>query len=301
MSKIEEALRQAENARRLPGSASGQALVRTHASEIAELESRGLARDEIARMADTDRISGDELANNRIIFPDMRDSRTVDAFRVLRTKLIQKSGAGNMVLMVTAVTSGDGATFVARNLAVSFAFDESKTGLLVDCNLRHSTLMSRSGAEMNQGLTDYLEAADMPVEKIIYEVGIPRLRLIPAGTRREVSREYFTSLRMRQLLEAIKLRYAERYVILDTPAITESADTRILAELADYVLLVVPYGKISETQILAAARAIGAQKLAGIVFNNEPQTLSPFRDLWPWSRSLPGFSRLAGLFRQHRA
>ncbi|MHB8257510.1 MAG: P-loop NTPase family protein [Acidiferrobacterales bacterium] len=304
MSKIEEALRQAQSMRRSKGSrpesAAGRALVRTPGSEVAELEKRGHARDEIARMADTDRISGQDLAEGRIIFPDMRDNRTVDAFRELRTKLIQKGGSENMVLMVTSVTAGDGATFVARNLAVSFAFDEGKTALLIDCNLRNPGLMKKSGTEIQRGLTDYLEAADMPVEKIIYQVGIPRLRLIPSGARREIASEYFTSLKMRRLLEALKARYAERYVVLDAPAVTESADSRILAELADYVLLVVPYGRVSESQILAAAKAIGAKKLVGIVFNNEPRTLNPFRDLWPWAGSLPGISWLAGLFR-HRA
>ncbi len=302
MSKIEEALRQAQSQRRSQGSRpapeSSKSLVRTPASEVAELESQVHARDEIARMADTDRIGGQELAEGRIIYPDMRDSRTVDAFRELRTKLIQKASGGNMVLMVTSVASGDGATFVARNLAVSFAFDESKTALLIDCNLQNPALMRKNGAESGRGLTDYLEAADMPVEEIIYEVGIPRLRLIPSGARQKIPSEYFTSIKMRRLLEALKLRYAERYVILDAPAVTESADTRILTQLADYVLLVVPYGKVSETQIMAAARAIGAQKLAGVVFNNEPRMLSLFRDLWPWSKSLPGFSTLAGLFRR---
>ncbi|MHB8551027.1 MAG: P-loop NTPase family protein, partial [Acidiferrobacterales bacterium] len=223
---------------------------------------------------------------------------TVDAFRDLRTKLIKKGGSGNMVLMVTSVAAGDGATFVARNLAVSFAFDESKTALLVDCNLRNPGLMRRSGVEAQRGLTDYLEATDMLVEKIIYQVGIPRLRLIPSGTRRDFPSEYFTSLKMRQLLESLKARYAERYVVLDSPSVMESADSRILAELADYVLLVIPYGKASEAQILAAARAIGAQKLVGIVFNNEPRTLNPFRDLWPWIGDLPGISWLAGRSRR---
>ena len=304
MSKIEEALRQAQSMRRSQGSrpesATGRALVRAPGSEVAELERRGHARDEIARMADTDRISGQELAEGRIIYPDMRDDRTVDAFRELRTKLIQKGGSENMVLMVTSVTAGDGATFVARNLAVSFAFDEGKTALLIDCNLRNPGLMKKSGTEIQRGLTEYREAADLPVEEIIYQVGIPRLRLIPSGARREISSEYFTSVKMRRLLEALKARYAERYVVLDAPAVMESADSRILAELVDYVLLVVPYGKVNEAQILAAARAIGAQKLVGIVFNNEPRTLNPFRDLWPWAGSLPGISWLVGLLR-HRA
>ncbi len=298
MSKIEEALRHANNMRRpqgaQPQSLAGRGLMRAPGSAVTDIESRQHARDEIARMTDKERISGKELADSRIIYPDMRDGRIVDAFRNLRTRLIQKGGAGNMVLMVTSVTRGDGSTFVARNLAVSFAFDESKTALLVDCNLRNPGLMGRNGTPLQRGLTDYLESGDLPVEDIIYSVGIPRLRMIPSGARREVPAEYFTSLKMRQLLDALKARYAERYVVLDAPAVTESADSRILAELADHVLLVVPYGRVSESQIMAAARAIGAQKLFGVVFNNEPSVSGVWRDICTGSGVLSALGRLFG-------
>lgn len=283
MSKIEDALRKAQIVRGTKGPqsapAGGRQLIRSQNTQIIPLDSRNLALNEIARMVDTDLMGKQELAESRTIFPDMRDSRIVDAFRELRTRLIQKNGAQNMVLMVTSVTARNGSTFVARNLAVSFAFDESKTALLVDCNLRHPTLVGRSETSRTRGLTDYIESGDMPVEEIIYPVGIPRLRLIPSGAKREIPTEYFTSLKMRQLLDALKQRYAERYVILDAPAVTQSADTRILTELADYVLLVVPYGKVTESQIAAAARAVGAQKLVGVVFNNEPRISSFVRGM----------------------
>ncbi len=298
MSKIEDALKKAQIVRPTRGAgqslAPGRQLARTQSSQIAGLESRAHVRDEIARMADPELIGGQELAENKIIFPDMRDSRIVDAFRELRTKIIQKGGSGNLVLLVTAVSEGNGGTFVARNLAASFAFDESKTALLVDCNLRNSSPFREGAQEMSRGLTDYLESEDMSVDKIIYPVGIPRLRLIPSGARREIPTEYFTSLKMKQLLDSLKQRYAERYVILDAPAITESADTRILTELADYVLLVVPYGKVTQAQIIAAARAIGAQKLAGVVFNNRPRILGISREMLSWKGLKQGVACLFG-------
>lgn len=121
------------------------------------------------------------------------------------------------------------------------------------------------------GLTDYLENANLPVTDIIQPSGIKRLRLISAGGKREVPAEYFTSARMRELLGSIAQRYPDRYVIIDAPPILESADTHILMELCDFVLLVVPYGKYTTEQIKAAADAIGEQKLAGILINNEPK------------------------------
>jgi Mrp family chromosome partitioning ATPase len=128
----------------------------------------------------------------------------------------------------------------------------------------------------------------MDVDEIIHPVGIERLRIIPSGGRREIPSEYFTSLKMKQLIESIKQRYRERYIILDAPPMTESADTQILAELCDYIVLVVPYGRVTESQVDVCAKAIGEKKLVGIVFNNEPvppalkwrNILNPFVALW---------------------
>ena len=105
---------------------------------------------------------------------------------------------------------------------------------------------------------------------MIHPVGIERLRVIPSGGRREISAEYFTSVKMNQMLDSIKQRYRERYIILDAPPMTESADTQILAELCDYVVLVVPYGRTLDSQIDASVKTIGEKKLLGIIFNNEP-------------------------------
>ena len=74
---------------------------------------------------------------------------------------------------------------------------------------------------------------------------------------------------MKRLLDNIHQRYRERYIILDAPPMTESADTQIIADLCDYVLLVVPYGKVTDAQVDACAKAIGEKKLLGVVFNNE--------------------------------
>jgi Mrp family chromosome partitioning ATPase len=109
------------------------------------------------------------------------------------------------------------------------------------------------------------------VEQIIHPVGIQRLRLIPTGGQMDITVEYFTSLKMRRLLKNIKERFADRYIIIDAPPIMESADTRILADVCDYAILVVPYGKATEAQVLKASKSLGAHKLLGIVFNDEPR------------------------------
>ena len=106
--------------------------------------------------------------------------------------------------------------------------------------------------------------------EIIHATVIKRLRIIPAGERRETSTEYFTSTKTKRMLNSMSERYPDRYIVLDSPPILESADTHILSELCDYILLVVPYGKYSQGQIKEAIKALDTTKLIGVVFNNEP-------------------------------
>lgn len=281
MSKIEKALNRAAAERKLmvvrgserkPAS-STKDLVATSATSgaMTEIETRARSSEAIALMREPTPCEPTQLAASRIIYPEMGENRTVKAFREVRTKIMQASQGRNCIVMVTSVAAKSGSTFVALNLGAAFAFDEGKTALLVDCNLRSPALHTLVSGTSVSGLTDYLENPEMDVADIIHPVGIARLRVIPTGGRREIPAEYFTSVRMKQLLEAVRARYPERFILLDSPPMTDSADTQILAELCDYVILVVPYGLVSHAQIENCVKAIDKTKLLGLVFNNEPQ------------------------------
>lgn len=242
----------------------------------------------IARMKEKLPLGKHVLAQNQIIYPEMGENEIVRAFREIRTKIIKKTQGQNCTIMVTSVTGGGGSSFVTLNLGAAFSFDAGKTALLLDCNFKNPSLHRLFGAGTFRGLKDYLENSDMDVAEIIHPVGIERLRIIPSGGRREIPSEYFTSLKMKQLLDNIKQRYRDRYIILDAPPMTESADTQILAELCDYIVLVAPYGRVTEPQVDVCAKAISEKKLIGIIFNNEPappalnwrSILNPFFALW---------------------
>ncbi|HAC28674.1 MAG TPA: polysaccharide biosynthesis protein, partial [Marinobacter hydrocarbonoclasticus] len=195
-------------------------------------------------MQEPRRLTQDDLDERRIIYPESRNRALVNRFRDLRTKLLEVSGGNNFTLVVSGASSGAGSSFVALNLAAAFAFDQAKTALIIDCNLREPSLHSTLDVMPETGLTDFLDDPDYDIARILYPTGIPRLRLIPAGSRRETPAEFFTSFRMKQFLQAIRRRYPDRFIVLDTAPISESPDARILTELCDYAMLVVPHGKI---------------------------------------------------------
>ncbi|WP_286810657.1 MULTISPECIES: polysaccharide biosynthesis protein [unclassified Marinobacter] len=222
---------------------------------------------QIVRMQEPRRLTPDDLEERRIIYPESRNRQLVNHFRNLRTKLLEKSGGNNFTLVVSGAREGAGSSFVALNLAAAFAFDEAKTALIIDCNLREPALHSTLDIIPDSGLTDFLDDPDYDIARILYPTGIPRLRLIPAGSRRETPGEFFTSFRMKQFLQAVRRRYPDRFIVLDTAPITESPDARILTELCDYAMLVIPHAGMTADGIEQAAGAFNAEKFVGAVIN----------------------------------
>ncbi|WP_228152516.1 P-loop NTPase family protein [Marinobacter profundi] len=222
---------------------------------------------QIVRMQEPRKLTRDDLDERRIIYPESSNRQLVNRFRDLRTRLLEASGGNNFTLVVSGATSGAGSSFVALNLAAAFAFDQAKTAVIIDCNLRQPTLHSTLDIVPEHGLTDFLDDPDYDIARILYPTGIPRLRLIPAGSRREIPAEFFTSFRMKQFIQAVRRRYPDRFIILDTAPISESPDARILSELCDYAMLVVPHGKVTPGMAEEAAVAFHPEKFVGAVIN----------------------------------
>jgi protein-tyrosine kinase len=224
-----------------------------------------MATNEVRMLAPSD------LEQRGIIRAQHGEDPAVQVFRELRTKIIQQSQGQNAVILVTSVTRGCGGSFVSRNLAAAFAFDIAKTALLIDCHLANPSVHELLRNASVSGLADYLENPALDIEKIIQPLGIARYRLITAGKRHEAPEELLTSAKLKQLMDAVRRRYLERFVILDGPPMSKIADIRILSELADYVLIVARYGKSTNAQIANGASAVGDKKLLGIIFNEEPR------------------------------
>ena len=61
--------------------------------------------------------------------------------------------------------------------------------------------------------------------------------------------------RMKRLVRSVRERYPDRYILLDCPPLARSADTQILLELCDYVVVVVPYARITPREIANSLEA----------------------------------------------
>ena len=194
-----------------------------------------------------------------------------DSFREIRTRLLALAEGRNFVTLVAPVSAGVGGSYVARHLAMAFAFDEAKSSLLIDCNLQRPSQHAAFGVDAERGgLVDHLEHPGRDIHHIFYETGIPRVRLLPTGKAREPGVEYFSTYRMRALIDSLRSAHPDRYLIMDGPALRGSPDARILSDLADFVVVVAGYGRDSADRISQAVAGLDAKKIAGVVFNCPP-------------------------------
>lgn len=244
-----------------------QALMR-HGDDAAALP---VVEHAIAPVEEHALLSPSQLEERALICSGPTPGPEVNAFRDLRTRLLAVGDGRSFVTLVTAVSQGSGGSYVCRNLAAAFALDETKSAVLLDCNPYHPSQHSTMHIEpFRGGLIDYLSDPAAESSDVVYETGIPRLRLIPAGTVAHTGGEYFSSPRMQLLLDTLRNRYPARYLFLDGPAVRGAPDARILADLVDLVVLVAGYGRDSPTAIAQAAANFDPNKFAGVVLNQAP-------------------------------
>lgn len=231
------------------------------------------ARADIANMSDERLFSDRQLDLLGIVHPRSKNRAMVDAMRQLRTKLYALKPEGNFSLLVSSVVPESGGSFISLNLAATIAFDKARTAMLVEANLHTPMLhklMKLIGRENSAGLLEYLERPELGVEHIVNPSGIPRMRCVPIGSHQEISAEHFTSARFKQFMLDTKERYDNRFVIVDGPAMTTTADARILSEICDFTVLVVPYGGVTPGTLDSIIDEIDERRLAGIVINDQP-------------------------------
>ncbi|AFU98966.1 tyrosine-protein kinase family protein [Simiduia agarivorans] len=221
----------------------------------------------IRKMVQSPLWTQDELIERKVVYVGMRQREILNALREVRIKLLEGAQDDNLVVLVSSLKVGGGASFFAYNLAATFALDPNKTALYVDCNPYDSCADRYVNGVITKGLSHYLQDSKVQIEEIIYSSGVERVRVIPGADSNESAAELFYTQRMKLFINEIKNRYPDRFIILDAPSIQSSTEARILAQYCDKALLLVPFGKATKDEVMAGVDAVGRGRFAGLVFN----------------------------------
>ena len=153
-----------------------------------------------------------------------------ERLRALRSQLqmrwFDESGKRTALAIVSA-SRGEGRSYMAANLAVTFAQLGERT-LLIDADLRASRQHKLFKIENNMGLSSLL-AGRMQEQVVTFVHGIPGLAVLPAGPTPPNPAELIS----RPAFERILMQSMSTFdvVLIDTPAFESGADAAMLARI----------------------------------------------------------------------
>jgi protein-tyrosine kinase len=193
---------------------------------------------------------GDGGVADDVIAAHQPQSEIVEPLRALRSQLILRwlNSTERKVLAVTSAERGEGRSWLAANLATMFAQLGERT-LLIDADMRHPRQHRLFNIDNSVGLSALLTGrAGREIARRIH----PQLRLfvLPAGVMPPNPQE----LLARQVFDVILDHFAAQFslVIIDTPAISETADAQLLAANAGSALMVARRNRTSQSKLLSA-------------------------------------------------
>ena len=190
-----------------------------------------------------------------------------EAYKTLRTNVtFSLPDSGGKCIGVVSATRGEGKSTISVNLAISLA-QLNKRVVLVDCDMRLPTIVTKLGVKMEEGLSDYLSGM---TERIpIYRVESRGIDVIPSGTIPPDSTILIESKAMTELLQFLKEEYD--YVVLDFPPINIVSDAVLLSNQMDGYLMVIRHKYSEHKKLNEAIRQMkfSEAKIIGFVYNGK--------------------------------
>ena len=252
-----------------------------------ELTSRGFktSRSPQARGVATLDLNGqpgvEEVLDDRVelITHVRKKSLISESFRTTLTSILFSGHNGNRprVLVMTSASPKEGKTTVVCNLAIALAEINHRV-LVIDADLRRPRMHNVFGVKNdNNGLSELLlkqepldEAA---LRAAVRATHIPNLFVMPAGRSRFNAASLLHSERLPELLRGLRQQFDT--IMIDTPPMVNIPDARVLARLADGVILILRSAHTTrDAALLAKQRFIddGIPVMGTILNNWNPNT-----------------------------
>jgi polysaccharide biosynthesis transport protein len=191
--------------------------------------------------------TGDKLHLRRLIVLESPNSSYTEALRALRTSLILARSAGPpQLLLVTSSLEGEGKSTLSTSLAVLVA-QHGKKVLLVDADLRRTSLGRNASLGSKAGLSTLLADQSREEDVIIPVEEVPNLSVLPAGPRPPHPAELLGSEHMNLLIQ--KWRGEFDFIVMDGAPVLPVTDSVVLSTMADMTLLIARY-RMTERQAL---------------------------------------------------
>lgn len=197
--------------------------------------------DDVESLTDLPIIADVAVANDAvktradIVVHENQNNQMEEIFRSMRTNLQFMLKEGEKVIMFTSSTSGEGKTFNAANLAISFALLGKKI-VLVGLDIRKPRLAELFEIDNHHNGITRLLVKDNPgwsdIEKELLPSEInPNLDLLMAGPIPPNPGEIVTRPSLKMVVDQLKEHYD--YVLIDTAPVGLVTDTLQIGKISD--------------------------------------------------------------------
>ena len=201
-----------------------------------------------------------------------------EVFRTLRTNIQFMNTKGKLkTILVTSTFPGEGKSWVASNLAVTFA-QAGKKVVLIDADMRKGRQYNIFGISPIPGLSNYLSGVDIDDEErdvtdiadYVQDTEVDNLFVMPAGNIPPNPSELLISPQMVDLLE--QLKELCDIVIVDGTPNELVTDSLIITRLVDSTIIVTACKQTKKDNLRRAIQNIQnvGGKIAGVVVNKVP-------------------------------
>lgn len=232
-----------------------------------------------------------------------------EVFRTLRTNLqYMKKSNSCQTLVITSTVQGEGKSFVAANLAVTFAQASKKT-LIIDADMRRPRQHNIFGVDMFPGLSNYLSGINLSrsrhetsIKECIYATKIDNLYMMPSGNIPPNPSELLQSRKLNALLDEIEPNFD--VIIFDGAPCLLVTDSTIISRVVDATILVASQNKTKMDDLKEAKRRINhvGGHIAGVVLNRVKVSKAKYSEKYYYesNESLPTIksSRTRGIDRE---
>lgn len=199
------------------------------------------------------------------------DSFEADQYRMLRFAIERACPSEtSRVIAVTSSIPGEGKTLTTINLCGAIANGSQARVLIIDADLRRPSvakMLGRGSAHRGWGLIDAILDRRLSLEQIAWRREPFNLSAVTSRRPQADTYELLANGRFGELLRDARQRYD--YVIIDTPPVLPTPDSRLLAQWIDGYLIVVAADHTPRKLLEETLAVLGPAKILGFVFNRE--------------------------------
>jgi len=193
-------------------------------------------------------IPGESPVSPEVVAAYRPFSRQVEALRALRSQLLLRwfgDSLDRKRLAIVSINRGDGRSYLAANLAVVFSQLGEHT-LLVDANMRNPRQHEIFGVGNSIGLSTVLSgrAGTEAIQRI---PAFKDLSILPAGPLPPNPQELLDRSGFTQAMDDWSRHFD--VVLLDTPAASQAADSRIVATKAEGAFILTRLNKTKLNEV----------------------------------------------------